>query len=252
DDPGLKRQGFDLLSHSLEVGHTFSMNTLGYYFLQDGSDHYEPERGLRYLQESAARGDIYGYDNMGWVALNGAGGTARDPQAALDWFRKASDGGHPRAPTSIGRMYFNGDIGGRPDFAEAVKWYDEGLLRGDGWGGANAAWAIAQNPPAGMTIGDAAARAAKAATLRNADAAASAQQLLDTLPAKAIDMGTQVLMNDLGAEIAADGAFGPASEDALSGIGARFGAAFPTDTMERLIALARLYWTTNKFRVDLY
>ncbi|MGB3315731.1 MAG: caspase family protein, partial [Albidovulum sp.] len=44
DDPGLKRQGFDLLSRSLEVGHTFSMNTLGYYFLQDGSDHYEPER----------------------------------------------------------------------------------------------------------------------------------------------------------------------------------------------------------------
>jgi TPR repeat protein len=252
DDPVLKRQGFDLLSRSLEVGHTFSMNTLGYYFLQDGTDHYEPERGLRYLQESAERGDIYGYDNMGWVALNGAGGTQRDPQAALDWFRRASDGGHPRAPTSIGRMYYNGDVGGRPDFAEAVKWYDEGLRRGDGWGGANGAWVIAQNPPAGMTIGDAAARAAKALTLRNAEAAASAQQLLDTMQANALDMGAQVLMAELGADVTADGAFGPASDTALSALAARFDTTFPADRMERLKALAKIYWTTNKFRVDLY
>ena len=252
DDPALKRQGFDLLSRSLEVGHTFSMNALGHYFLEEGTDHYEPERALRYIQESAARGDIYGYDNMGWIALNGAGDTDRDPQAALDWFRKASDGGHPRAPSSIGRMYFNGDIGGRPDFAEAVKWYDEGLRRGDGWGGANGAWVIAQNSPAGLTVGDAAARAAKAVTLRNAEAAASAQELLDTLPARAIDMGAQVLMAELGADVTADGAFGPASEEALAQLSAKFGTSFPSDRMERLTALAKVYWTTNKFRVDLY
>lgn len=252
DDPGLKRQGFDLLSRALEVGHTFSMNTLGYYFLQEGTDHYEPQRGLRYLRECAERGDIYGYDNMGWVALNGAGGTERDPQAALDWFRKASDGGHPRAPTSIGRMYLNGDVGGRPDYAEAVKWYDEGLRRGDGWGGANGAWVIVQTSPSGLTAGDAAVRAAKAIALRNAEAAASAQQLLDTLPPKAIDMGAQVLMAELGAEITADGAFGPASEEALSRLAETFGTRFPTDRMERLTALAKVYWTKNRFRVDLY
>lgn len=252
DDPALKRQGFDLLSRALEVGHTFSMNALGYYFLQEDTDHYEPQRGLRYLRESAERGDIYGYDNMGWVALNGADGTNRDPKAALDWFRKASDGGHPRAPTSIGRMYFNGDIGRRPDYAEAVKWYDEGLRRGDGWGGANGAWVIVQNRPAGLTVGDAAARAAKAVALRNAEAAASAQELLDTLPARAIDMGAQVLMTELGAEVAVDGAFGPASEEALTRLAARFGTNFPSDRMERLTALAKVYWTTNKFRVDLY
>ncbi len=252
DDPGLKRQGFDLLSRSLEVGHTFSMNTLGYYFLQDGTDHYEPQRGLRYLRESADRGDIYGYDNMGWVTLNGAGGTERDPQAALDWYRKASDGGHPRAPTSIGRMYFNGDLGGTPDFAEAVKWYDEGLKRGDGWGGANAAWVIAQNAPAGLTVGDAAARAAKAVALRDADAAATAQQLLDALPADALDMGSQVLMAELGADVTADGAFGDGSKAALAGIAAQYGTVFPDTSLGRLTALGQLYWTTQKFRVDLY
>ena len=119
-------------------------------------------------------------------------------------------------------------------------------------GGANAAWVIAQSPPAGMTIGDAVARAAKAVTLRNAEAAASAQQLLDGLPGNAIDMGAQVLMKELGADVTADGAFGPASEEALAGLGAKFGTAFPADRIERLKALAHTYWTTNRFRVDLY
>jgi TPR repeat protein len=252
EDPALKRQGFDLLSRALEVGHTFSMNTLGYYFLQEKSDHYEPERGLRYLQESAARGDIYGYDNMGFVALNGAGGTKRDPAAALEWFRKASDGGHPRAPTSIGRMYFAGDIGGRPNYEEAVKWYDLGLSRGDAWGGTNAAWVIAQQHPKGYGPGAAAAHAAKAAALRNPEAATEAKSLLSGLPAKELDAGAQALMADLGADVVADGAFGPASEAALSEIAARFKSDMPADRIERLLQLARIYWTTNPFRVDLY
>ncbi|MCV2873885.1 caspase family protein [Defluviimonas sp. WL0050] len=251
DDPTLKRQGFDLLSRSLEVGHTFSMNTLGYYFLQEGTDHYEPERGLRYVQESAARGDIYGYDNMGWVMLNGAGGVARDPKAALDWLRKASEGGHPRAPTSIGRMYFNGDLG-VPDFAEAVKWYDEGLSRGDAWGGANGAWVIAQHTPEGLTLGDAAARAAKAIVLRDAEAAASARQLIDKLPLNALDMGAQVMMRELGADIVPDGAFGPASEAALATLGETFTKTFPADRKERLNELARLYWVANPFPVTVF
>ncbi|WP_181366409.1 caspase family protein [Albidovulum aquaemixtae] len=251
-DPSLKRQGFDLLSRSLEVGHTFSMNALGFYFLQENTDHYEPERGLRYIRESAERDDIYGYDNMGWIALNGAGGTTRDPGAALEWFRKASDGGHPRAPTSIGRMYFNGDVGGQPDFAEAVKWYDVGLSRGDAWGGANGAWVIANHQPAGYGSGQAAVRAAKAATLRNSEAVAAAEELLTTLPARELDAGAQALMLELGAEVTADGAFGPASEAALTDVAQRFGTQISSDPMERLKALARIYWTTNPFRVDLY
>lgn len=252
DDPALKRQGFDLLSRAIEVGHTFSMNALGYYFLQKDGDHYEPERGLRYLRESAARGDIYGYDNLGWVALTGADGSKPDPAAALEWFRKASDGGHPRAPTSIGRMYFNGDVGGKPDFAEAVRWYDLGLSRGDAWGGANAAWVIANQSPPGYGAGDAAMRAAKAVRLRNAEAATAAGAVLDSLPARALDQGAQLLMGELGQSVTADGDFGPASDTALAAIAARFGAEIPADPRGRIETLAGLFWQTNPFRVDLY
>ena len=252
DDPALRRQGFDLLSRAIEVGHTFSMNALGYYFLQKDGGHYEPERGLRYLRESAERGDIYGYDNLGWVALTGSDGGKPDPAAALEWFRKASDGGHPRAPTSIGRMYFDGAIGGKPDFVEAVKWYDLGLSRGDAWGGANAAWVIANRPPAGFGAGDAATRAAKAARLGNVEAAAAAGAVLDALPARALDQGAQILMGELGQPVTADGDFGPASDTALAAIAARFGAEVPADPRGRIETLAGLFWQTNPFRVDLY
>ena len=92
------RQGFDLLSRSLELGHTFSMNALGLYFLDENARHYDVDRGLRYLRESAARDDIYGYANMGFVYARGIGGTPQDPQKAFELFEKASDGGHPTAP----------------------------------------------------------------------------------------------------------------------------------------------------------
>lgn len=248
----LRRQGFDLLSRAQEVGHTFAMNALGQYFLEKDSDHFDPQRGLRYLRESALRGDIYGYDSLGALALGGTEGMERDPKVALDWFRKASDQGHPTAPTSIGRMYFNGDIGGGPDFAAAVEWYDIGLTRGDAWGGANAAWVIANRAPAGFGPGDAAVRAAKAASLRNAEAAQVAMAVIDALPASALDAGAQVLLGELGEPVTADGDFGEASRAALARVAARHGATLPDDRKDRLMALAALYWTTNKFRVDLY
>ncbi len=252
EDPSLRRQGFELLSRALEFGHTFSMNALGLYFLERDSDHYDAERGIRYLQESASRDDIYGYANMGYILQSGAGSLKPDPAQALEWYLKASEQGHPTAPTAIGRMYVNGEVSGGADLAQAVTWYDLGLSRGDAWGGANAAWVIANRNPAGFGPGDAAVRAAKAAALRNAPAADEAQAVLDSLPAKAIDAGAQILMTELGEPIEADGSFGPASEAAMARLATKFGRDIPADRMERLSVLAAIYWTTNKFRVDLY
>lgn len=253
DDTIVRRQGFDLMSRSLELGHTFSMNALGLYFLNEKSDHFDPQRGLRYLQESAARQDIYGYANMGFVTLNGLAGVKKDSAAAFEWFRKASDEGHPTAPSSIGRMYNAGQVGGRKDYGKAVEWYDIGLSRGDAWGGANAAWIIANRKPAGYVPGDAAVRAAKAATLRNPEANKSANDLLARIGKRALDQGAQILIAQLGEEeLAADGAFGPGSQAALDRVSARYNVSFPADATERLKALARLHWQNTKFRADLY
>ncbi len=244
--------GYELLSRALELGHTFSMNALGLYFLKEDSDHFDPGRGLSYLGESAKRGDIYGFDNLGQLALTGAAGGTVDLPAAEAWFRKAAAGGHPSAPSSLGRMYVNGQIGDRIDTAKAIEWYDIGLSRGDAWGGANAAWIIANRPPAGFTPFDAATRAAKAATMRDAAAAAEALAVLDGLAPSALDGGAQQIMRDLGADIVVDGAFGETSRLALDDLANRYDRQFPGAAKERLLALARLYWENTKFRVDLY
>jgi len=247
-----QRQGFDLLSRSLELGHTFSMNALGLYFLNEDETHYDARRGLRYLRESAARGDIYGYQNMGFVYANGVGGTQKDLARAYDLFVKASEGGHPRAPASIGRMYNAGTAPGGQNLKRAVEWYDVGLSRGDGWGGANAAWLIANRNPDGYTKFDAAVFAAKAASLRNPEPKAEALNTLRNLDGRSLNGGIQQLMQDLGVDITVDGAFGPQSEAALNALAADLGVRFPTDRIDRLVALAQIYWERSTFRVDLY
>ena len=245
-------KGFELLSRALELGHTYSMNALGLYFLDKDQAHYDPKRGLRYLQGSAARDDIYGYANMGFVFANGIAGEEKDPDLALDWFERAAAGGHPTAPTSLGRLYYKGDLRGGVDTARAIEWYDKGLARGDGWGGANAAWVIANRRPAGFAPHDAAVRAAKAASLRNPAARKAALEVLTALPRTAVDGGAQALMRDLGVDIAIDGAFGPQSLEKLEEFGRQNGRSFPSDRQERLMALAQIYWERSKFRVDLY
>ena len=250
----MRRQGFDLLSRAIELGHTFAMNELGWFYLDAKSPYHDPARGLRHLRESASRDDIYGFNNLGLVHRNGLGEQPKNPEAALAWFRKASTGGHPNAPANIGRMYAGGEIGGAPDPVKAIRWYDEGLSRGDAWGGANAAWLIAKAKPEGLGLADIAIRAGKAAALREEGAAASAGKLLAQLPEAAIDQATQMILRDMGAAITPDGAFGPASREALVLAAGGVDMAPPPgmDARARLVFAAQAYWKSGKFRVDLY
>lgn len=247
-----QREGYELMMRALEVGHTFAMNELGWFYLDEKNAFHDPARGLRYLRESARRNDIYGYNNLGLVYARGLGGVAKDVQVARDWFEKAAAGGHPNAPGNLGRMYARGEIGGMPDFARAVEWYDIGLERGDAWAGANAAFLIAEKGVKGLDLSDAALRAGKTAALRDREAAAYARKVLATLPATAIDRAAQRLMAQLGEEVAADGAFGPGSRAAAQRLAEAEGEAVPADPVERLVWLAKLYWKRSKFRVDLY
>lgn len=250
--PAEELQGFELLSRALELGHTFSMNALGLYFLDEAKDHYDPRRGLRYLQGSAARNDIYGIANLGFVYANGAGGEPKDVSLAMEFYARAADAGHPTAPTSLGRLYFSGDLPGGVDTVKAVAAYEVGLSRGDGWGGANAAWVIANRDVPGYTLYDAAALAAKAAALRNPSAQSAAVDVLASLSGNVLEGGAQTLMRDLGVEIDVDGNFGPASWEKLEALAIEKNKTIPQDRQERLIALAQIFWEQTRFRVDLY
>ena len=247
-----RRYGFELLSQSIELGHTFAMNELGYYFMNDKSEHYEPKRGLRYLQESAAREDIYGYNNLGLVYDNGLGGVPPDANAALDWYTKAADGGHPFAPVNIGRMYFKGKLSAKPDLNKAIEWYDKGLAGGTAWGGANAAWIIKQRKPKGFTQADAAVRAAKAAVLRDADAAKQANSILDGLSKRAIATATQMIVREFVPDLVVDGVMGPASVAAVENLAKKYDyASVGTKPIPRLLSAAAIYWRAKGIRIDL-
>ena len=250
--PEDRQHGFDLLDRAAELGHTYSMNELGIYFLTKDSDHYQPDRGMTYLRASFDRNDIYGMHNLGFVALYGLDGNPPDTALAAQYFEQAAAGGHPKSPATLGRMVMRGQLGAK-DAAKAVAYYDLGLARGDGWGGANGADIILDGKVAGMTPGDAAARAAKAILLPDTKAAELADKVLDGLKRKALDAGLQLILNELGEGLTVDGAAGPATLNILS---ARADAAGLTATgdspRDRLVLAARLYWQARPTRPDLY
>lgn len=250
--PADHQRGFELLERAAELGHSYSMNELGIYFLTKDTDHYLPERGMKYLELSSARGDIYGYHNLGFVALYGLDGQPPDYRRAAAYFEKAAGGGHPKSPATLGRMIMRGQLGD-PDPVKAVGWYDQGLARGDGWAGVNAAALILDGLVPGRDAADAAIGAAKAALLPDADAALEADKHLASQPRKTLDRALQRLLNQLGADLAEDGAAGAATEAALTAMATAQGVpATGTGAADRLKTAAALYWARHPVRADLY
>ena len=149
-------------------------------------------------------------------------------------------------------MYRDGRVRGGVDMNQAVVWFDEGLSRGHARSGYNAALHILEDRPSDYAPFDAAAFAAKSSALSGRYASKSAD-ILNDLPRKLIDGGAQRLMVDLGADLAVDGAFGPASQAELQKLLDRHNAGTAeTDPMARILQLAALTWRTNPFRIDLY
>lgn len=247
-----QERGFDLLDRAAELGHTYSMNELGIYFLTRDSGHYIPERGMRYLEASAARNDIYGFHNLGFVALYGLRDGEVDLDEAYRQFRKAALGGHPNSPGTLGRMIIRGQVPGKGPEA-ALEWYDMGLSRGDGWGGANGAALILSNQVSGYTTADALIRAAKAVHLSDKTAAETARGQLRGHSDSDLGRAVQMLLRDLGAQVTVDGVIGPSTRAALARLSESAGLPAPPDNpVAQLEAAARIYWAQRPTRPDLF
>ena len=141
-----------------------------------------------------------------------------------------------------------------PDPTEAVRWYDMGLARGDGWSGANGADVILAGGVAGMGPADAAIRAAKATLLPTEDAAEAARALLAGLDDQILGLALQTALVDMGAAVARDGAVGPTTLGTLAQMqdAAGLGTDLPTSAVDRLIVAARIYWARNPVRPDVF
>lgn len=247
-----RQQGFELMERAVELGHTFSMNELGYYFLDRDSSHYVPERGMTYLRASAARGDIYGYNNLGLVALYGLDGSEADFKAAYDWFEKAALGGHPFAPANLGRMIFNGQVP-NGTFAQALQWNDMGLARGDGWAGANGAGLILNKGAGGLDAAEAAVRYAKAVHLPAKDAAEQAMSRLGQRTDRELGKALQLVLRELGENISVDGVVGRGTLRSLQNVSDRNGlGSVPTSALDRLLLATKAYWSERPTRPDLF
>ena len=246
-------EGYDLLVRAMEVGHTFAMNALTGIYLDESSNYYDPERALRYMNESVARGDIYGMLNLGIAYQQGQAGLTPDPAKAFQLIKDAHDAGHPSTSYTLAAMYNDGSAPGGRDRVLAVQTFEQGLERGDPISGATAAYTLMTESVSGYDQFDAAVMAAKGAALTNNVNAQYAQQQLDAMPQNVIDGGTQRLLVALGADLTVDGAFGPGSNAALNDVLGRLGMGpAEADPKARILQLAKAYWETSPFRVDLY
>lgn len=247
-----RQEGFELLDRAVELGHTYSMNELGIYFLTPQTNHFLPDRGLLYLRASAARNDIYGYYNLGYVAQNGLTQEEPDFAAAYDWYVKAAEGGHPIGPASLGRMITRGHVPGQGP-QQALEWYDKGLARGDGWGGVNAAALVLNGDVQGQTSTSALIRLAKARHLSNIKASDAAVAQLAKQTPRELALATQTLMVELGATLAIDGAIGTRTRRILDQMARNHGLRPPPNNrLAELEIAARIYWAERPTRPDLF
>lgn len=81
---------------------------------------------LSLLRLAADQGYFPARTALGTVYEQGIG-VMRDPQKAIDWYKKAADQGDWVAQFSLGRIYFAGD-GVIRDTAEAKKWLEKAAL----------------------------------------------------------------------------------------------------------------------------
>ena len=161
-------------------------------------------------------------NNVGLACLQGGGGVTKDVQKALALFKKASIGGHPKAATELGSVYFNG-TGVPKDWAAAAQWYEIGADRGDAWAAAKLAFIYSKGPANLRDMDKAVRNAALAIALDKYNEVPKNKDVLKALPAEAKQKLIKAWVAELGADTAKTGA----------------------DLDETLVLLAREVWRSH-------
>lgn len=119
----------------LAVAEGTAFRTLYVRVLEEGA--CDPEIPADELRRRAVEGAVEA--QIGWALslLNGHG-VARDPEAAVRWFRLAARDGDADALNMLGRCYELGQ-GVAADLAEAAGWYRRAADKGHAWGEFNLA-----------------------------------------------------------------------------------------------------------------
>jgi hypothetical protein len=84
---------------------------------------------LYWFQKSAAQGNAYAENHIGWFYMNGLG-VPINYTFALSWFNKAAAQELPAAQENLGWMYQHG-LGVSVDLKQAFSWFQKGAFQGN-------------------------------------------------------------------------------------------------------------------------
>ncbi len=116
------KQGIAILKHAAELGNTEALDAMGSLYLYGGAIKASPKRAAGFYDASITRSVQKKSRRQG-----------------------KAFGGHPTAPTDIGKLYFNGN-GVEKDLRQAIKWYERGAERGNEGGAADLSLIFSEGP----------------------------------------------------------------------------------------------------------
>ncbi|WP_404479017.1 tetratricopeptide repeat protein [Novosphingobium sp. BL-52-GroH] len=118
-----------------------------------------PREAAQAIRDAALRGSAAAQLVLGQLLLDGRG-MARDAQAGLSWFERATEGGDAEAWNMVGRCHEKG-WGVPQDYGRAAGYFEEAIARGHVWAKVNLAQIL-------MRLGDPADRPRAFALFRQA------------------------------------------------------------------------------------
>ena len=115
----------ELLTAAAEEGHVPAMVRLGYVLNKSG----DSEAAFRVYSHAAEAGDLEAVLAVGTMYASGDG-VDMDHAKALDWIRRAAEGGHGPAILSLAMIHINGDLGTAVNREEGMRWLRIGVDAG--------------------------------------------------------------------------------------------------------------------------
>ena len=250
DDEVKRAEGLDLLARAAEAGHTYAFNELGAYYNRGRFAEADPERARLFYEASAARKDIYGYHNLGVLYRRGRG-VEQDLFKAADWFKRASDEGHPESGVQLGSMALNGELSGSEDINLAQQYYRESANRGSLSGNFQYGRFLLDREPSETAQIEAARRLGLAMALGNERQLERIFEEFSRIPDVQQRKSVQTLLVDVGEDIGdIDGVLGPSTRQAIANALGEDSAGLSVERVVAQLALKR-YRLSNP-RVDLF
>ncbi len=128
------KEAFELyFTHRNTIHFTASQQGCLGYMYDKGYGGLAPDKreAVNWYRKAAEGGNAQGQANLGVMYEHGHGGLSQDDGEAVKWYRKAADQGNADGQAYLGDMYEHGKGGLTQDKREAVKWYRKAAEQGN-------------------------------------------------------------------------------------------------------------------------